>query len=156
MEKLIAGGKRFVSLEKDKKWLENIIYSNDNTFEFIGIALRETKKLIGYISISEIDFRNGKCTWGGIKIDTQLSGKGYGFQSTMLLLKYVFEELRMERFHAECLEEHAASLNMMLKAGFVREGLLRNCVFKNGKQQNMIVLSMLRTEYLAAKEKYEL
>jgi len=156
MENLIAGNKRFVSLEKDKKWLENIILSDDPCFEFFAINQKETDTIIGYASIADIDYRNGKCVWSGLKIDTPFSKKGFGFQSTLLLIKHVFEQLRIERFHAECLEEHEASLKMMLKAGFVKEGLLRHGAYKDNRFQNIYLLSMLRQEYDITKSKYEL
>lgn len=156
MENLIGGSKRFVSLERETEWVRDILLSDNNSVIYVAICENGSDKIIGYTSVSEIDYRNGTCFWSGIKLDPDCSGKGYGFQAELLILKYIFEELRMVRCKAQGLEEHKIALRYMEKAGFVKEGLMRKYVYKDGEHKNIWLFSMTDDDYILTKEKYEL
>jgi ribosomal-protein-alanine N-acetyltransferase len=126
-ESLLGGNKRPVSYERDIKWVQDI--------------------MLGYASISEIDYRNGTCFWSGVKLDPRRAGRGWGTQVGLLIIKYAFDELRMERVKGEVLEVHDGAMRMMAKVGFHTEGLMRSSVFKNGKHYNQYLLSMIRADY---------
>jgi [ribosomal protein S5]-alanine N-acetyltransferase len=156
MEDMLVGVKRFVSFEREKEWVKSLIMNDDPTKMYFAICKEGNSSIIGYTSISDIDYRNGKCFWSGIKLHPSYSGKGYGFQAELLILKYCFENLRIVRCLAMGLEEHEVALNYMEKAGFVREGLMRKYTFKNGEYKDVWMLSMIDDDYKMVKEKYEL
>jgi ribosomal-protein-alanine N-acetyltransferase len=156
MERLIGGTKRPVSYERDLKWVEDIIMKDNQGVVYYAITLKGEDDIIGYTSISEIDYKNGTCFWSGIKIDQTKARKGVGTEVALKILKYVFEELRMVRCKAECLEEHEAALKMMLKVGYKQEGLMRNTIFKNGYHNNQWLLSVISSEYSEIKERFNL
>jgi ribosomal-protein-alanine N-acetyltransferase len=156
MEKMIGGASRPVSLERDQKWVEDLIMKDDQSTVYYAITALENDEIIGYTSISNIDYRNGSCFWSGIKLSQTLSGKGYGKQAALKLMQFVFEELRMVRLSAECQENHAIALNMMLNVGYQKEGLMRKKLFKNGKSNNQWLLSVIDEDYIAIKEKHGL
>ncbi len=156
MEQLIGGSKRPVSYERDLKWVEQIILGDSQTSIYFAITFMDSDEIIGYASITDIDFRNGSCFWSGIKIDKTKSGKGVGTEVALKILKYAFEELRMERCTGECLENHEAVLRMLLKVGFKKEGLMRNRLYKNGKYNSQWLLSVIREEYFEIKQNYGL
>ena len=64
------------------------------------------------------------------------------------LLKYLFEEMNMERVTLDYFtgNERAASLYKSL--GFVSEGLARNACKKDDKYHDLNLMSMLLEEYL--------
>jgi len=154
MENKLGGVKRFVSLEREVKWINDLIMNDNNSLIYLAICENGSEKIVGYTSISDIDYRNGGCFWSGIKLSPEKSGKGYGLQTALLVLKYVFEELRMERCIAHGLEEHEVALKLMEKAGFKKEGLMRRYVYKNGEFKNTWLFSILKNEYVLIKEKY--
>jgi RimJ/RimL family protein N-acetyltransferase len=155
-ENLIGGNKRFVSSARDQKWIEDLIYSDYKDRIYVAICEKETEKMIGYTSISDIDHINKSCFWSGIKIHPDFNGKGYGTKTVLLTLKYVFEELNMERCTGQCLEDHVVAKKLMEKAGFKVEALQRHAVFKNGKYRNQFILSILREEYPNIKETFKI
>lgn len=155
MENKISGVKRFVSLEREIKWINDLIMNDYATKIYLAICEKGDDTIIGYTSVTDIDYRNGNCFWSGIKLSPDKCGKGYGLQTALLILKYVFEELRMERCIAHGLEEHDVALRMMEKAGFTREGLMRKNVYKNGEYKNTWLLSILKEEYEILKKKYD-
>jgi RimJ/RimL family protein N-acetyltransferase len=154
MENKIGGSKRFVSLEREIKWVNDLIMNDNPSTIYLAICEKGDDTIIGYTSISEIDFRNGSCFWSGIKLSPEHSRLGYGFQVALLVLKYVFEELRMERCIGHGLEEHEVALKLMEKAGFKKEGLMRNYVYKNGEYKNTWLLSILKEEYELIRKNY--
>ncbi len=156
MERNIGSVKRPVSYERDLKWIEGLILNDDQKVIYFAVTPHDSDDIIGYTSISEIDYRNGTCFWSGIKISPLQSGKGIGTQVALKVLKYVFEELRMVRCKGECLENHEAVLKMLLKVGFKQEGLIRSSIFKNGVQHNQWLLSVIAVDYAEIKNKYNL
>lgn len=156
MENLLGGVKRPVSYERDLKWVEGLIMNDDAKAIYFAITLINSDEIIGYTSISDIDFRNGTCFWSGIKLDKLVSGKGIGGEVALKILKYVFEELRMERCKGECLEDHEVILKLLKKVGYKIEGLMRSYVFKNGIYNNQWLLSVIKQDYLEIKQRYDL
>ena len=154
MQNLIGGAKRYVSLEREREWVKSLIINDDPSKVYVAICEKETNELVGYTSIADIDFRNGSCFWSGIKTASKFSGKGYGTQTALLVLKYVFEELRMERCIANCLEEHIVAQKMLKKVGFVKEGLMRHYNYKNGGYKNTWLYSILSKEYKEINKKF--
>ena len=156
MEELIGGAKRPVALERDVKWVQDIMMGDNQHMIYYAVTLQNDDAMIGYLSISDIDFRNGTCSFSGIKIDPTHSGKGLGTEVVLKSMKYVFEELRMERCVALCFDDNHASLKMFEKAGFKREGLMRNSIFKNGRHISQWMVSMIKEEYAAIKKDLDL
>jgi [ribosomal protein S5]-alanine N-acetyltransferase len=154
MEKNLCGASKFVSLDREREWVKSLIMNDNQSQMYFAISIKD--ETIGYTSISNIDYRNGTCFWSGIKLLPIMLGMGYGFQVELLVLRYIFEELRMQCCTAEGLEEYQLALDYMRKAGFKKEGLMRNRVFKNGEYKNIWLLSILSNEYLETKAKYEL
>lgn len=155
MEKLIGGSKRFVSLAKDREWVKSLSLANNT--DPIYLAVCDKKSIaIGYTSISDVDFRNGTCFWSGIKIDSHLSGMGLGFQAGLLCIKYCFEELNIQRVTAQSLEKHEVADKLLIKLGYVKEGLMRHYIYKNGEYNNVWLWSILKEEYNIIKERYEI
>jgi RimJ/RimL family protein N-acetyltransferase len=123
---------------------------------YFAVTEKDSNEIIGYTSISDIDYRNGKCFWSGIKLSPAVSGKGYGFQIALKVLKYVFEELRMVRCIGMCQEDHTPAIKLMLKAGYEEEGLMRKYLFKNGEYVNVRLYSVTDDDYKTIKEKHNL
>ncbi|MCC9043491.1 GNAT family N-acetyltransferase [Myroides sp. M-43] len=155
-EKYIGGSKRYVSLCREQKWVEDIILGDSQSVMYFAVTTSESDSIIGYTSISDIDYRNGSCFWSGIKLSPSVAGKGYGLQVGLLVLNHVFEEMRMVRCTAQAQEGHQPAIRMLDKLGFFKEGLMRKNVFKNGNSLNTWLLSIIEEEYKLIKSTYNL
>lgn len=156
MEKMIGGSSRPVAYERDVKWVNDLIMNDNQTMVNWAITGLDNDDIIGYTTVTNIDYRNGSCFWGGIKLDPGVAGKGLGQQTALKVLQYCFEELRMVRITSECQEHHVVALNMMLKIGYSKEGLMRKTLFKNGVFNNQWLLSVIDEEYAVIKERFQL
>jgi [ribosomal protein S5]-alanine N-acetyltransferase len=145
------GNKYFISGEYDRRWVEDKIVNNKTQLYLAICLIGKKNDLVGYLSVTNIDFWNRKAEWGGIIIGAKFANKGYATEAAKLMLQHVFEELNLNRFSGYWLETNKASLRIAEKLGFTKEGLIREIVFKKNKYHNAYVMSILREEYLRLK-----
>lgn len=79
--------------------------------------------------------------------------KGYGREAARLTLKHGFEHLNLNRIYLHVYENNLRGIRAYDAAGFVHEGVLREGVYKNGRYLNLLVMSVLHSEWNAQKEK---
>ncbi|MCO5581169.1 hypothetical protein L7F22_035047 [Adiantum nelumboides] len=72
-------------------------------------------------------------------------GKGLITQAVKLALMQGFKELEIQRVEAFVHPENKASQKVLLKAGFVQEGLLRKYKFIKGTVRDCLVFSYLKS-----------
>ena len=142
---MVGSTKYFVSEAYERKWVEDTIFNSRD----IKLAVCEvgTNKHIGNVYATNIDQTNRSCTTGIMIGNHDYWGRGYGSEAYRLLLDYLFNERNINRVQAYVLESNVASLKMHQKVGYKIEGTLRQSVFKNGRYQNQVLLSLLREEY---------
>lgn len=140
---LMLSGKSFpVSGDSQLKWFENLGSSNE--LRFI-IAERASDEAVGTVILSDIDRINGTAEIH-IKLRAESRCKGFGSDCVRTLVGYAVNELRLNCIYANILEYNTASRLMFEKCGFVREGIMRERVYKNGKYVNVLAYSILRDE----------
>ncbi len=77
--------------------------------------------------------------------------KGIITEALKLVLSFGFEDLKLNRIQACVLPENAASLRVLEKNGFRREGLLRQ--YDYGKEfHDVLMYSIIAQEFLPEKE----
>ena len=142
---MVGGPKYFVSSEYEKNWVLNSI-SNTKDIR-LGICLKQSDELIGLASITDIEWINRSAHCPSMIGEKAYWSEGLGTEARILLLKFAFHERNFERIWAHILESNIGSMKMVEKCGYVKEGLLRNSIFKSGKYHNQIVMSVLREEF---------
>ena len=144
----LVGQKRFVSTETEKRWVLRAIEQHERGEALrFGILIGKDPSLVGMIMITEIDHQNRSCASGYLLSPDGARGKGVAFAARLLVYRYVFEELGMNRIFGRVLEDNVASRRFNEKFGTVYEGTLRKAVLKNGVFKNLLVYSMLREEF---------
>ncbi|MBR2099035.1 MAG: GNAT family N-acetyltransferase [Firmicutes bacterium] len=86
--------------------------------------------------------------WRIYVADTALRGKGYGKQAMQAVMKWCFEDLKLERLYLDHYTGNPAA-GLYLSLGFQYEGVLRRNCRKNGKLYDVHLMSMLKEEYEA-------
>lgn len=74
-------------------------------------------------------------------------GHGYATEAARALLQWAFDTLDLNRVQAEADTRNAASGRVLEKAGFVREGTLREDCVVNGDVSDSWVYGLLRREW---------
>lgn len=158
MQKLTCGLIRFVSKEIEKKWVYEKSVNNSRDI-YIAICANENDQMVGYMSLNDIDYINRSCVGGGIVIGDSNYRDGSAYvEAELMEFDYVFNHLNLNRYFAECLDEHILSRANLLALNFKQEGKKRQAVFKNGKYYDVLSFSLLRNEYYEylAKGEYDI
>ena len=74
-------------------------------------------------------------------------GHGYGTEAVRLLLDFAFKDLNLHRVYLRVFVTNEAALRVYEKVGFVREGVLREAAYIDGKYVDVAVLGILRDEH---------
>lgn len=143
-----CGTFRFVSKEIERNWVQSKT-ENNQTELYLAICSLENNEMIGWYSITDIDFRNRKCCCSGVVIGDKKYRDGCAYQEAGdLAFKYIIYELNMNRICGSCLREQALSRAVMEASFWTLEGIERQAVFKNGKFHDICHYAILREEYL--------
>ena len=71
-------------------------------------------------------------------------GRGIITEAVRRICGETFEKTDIVRIYAEVFAPNAASLRVLEKCGFVREGIKRRSVFKNGEFCDSIVMALIK------------
>ncbi|MBN2470581.1 MAG: GNAT family N-acetyltransferase [Anaerolineae bacterium] len=119
-----------------------------NGFVF-AIRLLEGDTLIGWLELDNILWTHRVAGIGAGLGSPEHRGQGYGTEACQLGLRFAFEELNLHRITGTVFSYNTASLRMVEKLGFVREGVFREFLERGGQRHDMILFGLLRPEWLA-------
>ncbi|MBL4937693.1 GNAT family N-acetyltransferase [Clostridium sp. YIM B02515] len=139
------------------------IYSNDNVFKYCGIIPKKNKetvknmiehferdynkksrikwgiyykqdnmKLVGIIEVFDINQKINMVTIGYFLAEAYWK-KGIATESLKILVRYLFENVGVNRIQAEVMPDNNESKKVLIKNGFIKEGALRQASLWSGK-----------------------
>lgn len=112
------------------------------------ICLREGNLPIGKIYLTRINSKYDSLDITRIYIaEDKNRDKGYGYEALRLILNHAFISMHMERVTLDYMTANKKAEHLYEKIGFTREGVMRNSGKKNGKYVDLILMSMLRSEF---------
>ncbi len=82
----------------------------------------------------------------GYWVGVSHTGQGYMTNAVKAVRSFAFEGLRLHRVEAACLPSNIASIRVLEKAGFQREGLARKYLKINGAWQDHVLYASLRDD----------
>ena len=83
-----------------------------------------------------------------IVLGPEHQGNGYGGEAIELLLELAFCHLNLNRVHLRVSSQNARALACYERAGFAREGVLRQDSFSGGEYRDTVIMGILRDEWL--------
>ena len=108
---------------------------NEGFFDFVeelmqretqySIVLKDTKEVVGCVRLMEDDSRQVEAMEVGYGIYPGYRRKGYAYEAVSALLSLVQKELRLDLVLAGVIKENEASIALLQKLGFEREGFMR-------------------------------
>lgn len=148
IQRMTGGTFRYVSSEMEKQWIQQKMMNNYNEIYWAICLNDESKKMVGYTSLNNIDYIHRTVDGGGIVIGDKDANDGIILFEVMLLrLDYVFNTLNLNRFTGMALSEHPISLKLLQALKYKQEGTFRQSIFKNGIYNDQHLYSILREEY---------
>jgi len=83
----------------------------------------------------------------GFRLIPKERNKGYCTEAVKIILDYLFLSKEIVRVEAEANPKNTASLRVLEKTGFIKEGIIRKSVFLRGQWQDGVLCSILRDEW---------
>lgn len=87
-----------------------------------------------------------RCIMIGIALRSEARGRGLGTGAQRLLTDLVFLHTRIHRVEAATEVDNVAEQRSLEKAGFAREGVVRESLWRRGRFRDSILYSRLRTD----------
>lgn len=115
---------------------------SDRAYSFFVIR-REDDRLVGGLSLSNV--RRGitqACTLG-YWMGERFASAGYMTSGVRATLPFVFTTLGLHRLEAACLPHNAASVRLLEKVGFQREGYARRYLKIDGRWQDHLLFGLI-------------
>lgn len=143
-----------LSLDKEQMWYESMLKGPQASLPL----MIEIKTPEGWVAVGDCSFHNieetNRCSEVGIVIgDKTAWNKGIGTEAMRLLLRHGFLNLNLNRIYLHVYETNPRGIRCYEKAGYVQEGRLRQAVYKNGRYLDVIVMSVLRSEWDALNQR---
>jgi RimJ/RimL family protein N-acetyltransferase len=113
-----------------------------------GIILKVDKALVGVVGIDRIDWvsRSGRTSiLIGVK---KYWNRGLGTEAKTLLIEYGFLELNLHSLYAEVIASNERTVAACAKQGYRHCGRLRDAYYKNGRFLDMVLMDLVRDEWI--------
>jgi len=136
--------------ENMEEYFRTVISSKNNLI--LGIIDKETDKHIGNIALQCIDSINRNAELAIIVGDKEYWGKGVGKEAAALIVNHGFNQLNLYRIYCATSEDNIAMQKLAESLGFKKEGVVRECFYKNGGYVDSINYGLLKHEYEKEKE----
>jgi [ribosomal protein S5]-alanine N-acetyltransferase len=116
---------------------------NDLAYPYF-IFRNADQKLVGGLTMTNI--RRGVAQAGslGYWMGAAFARQGYMTAAVQVLVPFAFSTLKLHRLEAACIPENSASVRLLEKTGFVREGYAREYLCINGIWQDHLLYAQVR------------
>jgi len=104
--------------------------------------------LLGGLTLGQVRRGVSQTATLGYWIGAPFAGRGYMSTGVRAAMGYAFDELRLRRVEAACLPHNDASIRLLDRVGFKREGYARKYLCINGSWQDHLLFALLREDFL--------
>jgi diamine N-acetyltransferase len=137
------------SLAQEERWFEHLQGRLERQEEvLLGIETTDGVH-IGNIGLHPINWRNRSAELGIVIGEKAYWNQGYGTDAIRTLLCLAFHEMNLHRVFLRVDEDNARGIRCYEKAGFRREGTMREVAFREGKYRDQFMMSILEAEFEA-------
>jgi RimJ/RimL family protein N-acetyltransferase len=104
-------------------------------------------EMIGNCGLFGIDWRSRIAEFGIVIGAKQYWDKGYGSEALGLMVRHGFDTLNLNRIMLRVFANNPRAIRSYEKCGLVQEGCLRQGHYQNGKYIDVLIMSMLRSDW---------
>ena len=103
-------------------------------------------EFVGFAAIDQIEEQSGNFSTVTFVLEA-FRRKGYAEDVKHLMLSYMFDERRFEKYNTDCIESNEAIISHLKKLGCVEEGRRRRRIFTNGQYHDEVLFGLTRDEW---------
>ncbi len=112
-----------------------------------GIELKDTKELIGICCLGDFD-KGARRAEIGYDLVQHKWNKGYATEAVEAIVKFGLSQMNLNRIEAFITPGNDASVKVLEKLNFTKEGLVRERDLIKGKLEDGIIMSILQKDIL--------
>ncbi len=142
-----------ISEKNEVEWIGRLYGPKNNQNVTLGIFLKDTKQLIGVMSLNKISYIHGTSITGAW-LGKEFRNNGLGVEAKMLLLDYAFNTLNLRKIQSSVIATNTRSADYSKKCGYKVEATFPNQIFQKGKYWDEIFLAVYREDWLLLWQKF--
>ncbi len=146
----LAGFPHPMSETNLRRWFEGASVQHGSDAFYFAICRLGEDAFLGTAVLWHMDQVNGSAEISMFIADKELWGHGYGTEALNALVDFAFGELPLERIWLKVYAHNPRAQKTYVKAGFVKEGVLRHARRHRGGFSDSILMSQLRDEWAAS------
>jgi len=112
---------------------------------FWGICLKGENEVIGFCK-SKIEIPNVRADFG-YDLKCEYWNMGIMTEAVSSIIDFTFNTIDVNRIEATVTTENYASIRVLEKLGFIKEGILRKRSCFRGSYHDMVMLSIIKNDY---------
>ncbi len=128
------------SVADEQRWLEQQTSYTRGEYQF---AIEDGGgDLVGRCGVIRLDWKN-RVAEVAIMLGAPYRGRGYGTEAMALLTSFCFREMNLHKVKVSVFDFNAAAIRCYEKCGFVREGVLRGEIFRDGAYRDVVLMAKI-------------
>ena len=149
----IVGGFHPFTYEEAVKWVHGCMGEHE-TYKFWAVCTHDDeKRIVGWVSISQIDRKNHSACFHGIVIADEDYRNGLAWiESYLFIHEQAFEVMGLNRLYGTCRVDNKLSMQMGPAMFSQKEGILREAIYDNGQYVDLYASALLAKDYFMHKQ----
>ena len=140
-----------LSMDQEEQWYQrNLERPREEQPFIIEVCVGENWLPIGDVGLHNLNWKDRQAEVGIVIGEKAYWGQGYGSDAMRLILRHAFNNLNLHRVVLQVFADNPRAVRSYEKVGFTHEGRLREDVFKNGRYIDVLIMSILRSEWMDA------
>jgi RimJ/RimL family protein N-acetyltransferase len=136
-----------MSTASEELWFTEMVANQGKGRWHFVICRLEDDRPVGGIDLHDVDARHGSASLGIVIGDPADTGQGYGSDALRTLIRFGFDQLRLERIELDVYDFNEAARRMYARVGFQHEGTRRHALYTDGAFHDVHRMSVLRDEW---------
>jgi RimJ/RimL family protein N-acetyltransferase len=136
-----------VHLQREEEKIQQ--YMNSRESIVLTIVEKNSDTPVGQTAFFRIDYISRAAVFYLAILNPADWSKGFGSDATRIMVDYAFDSLNLNRIQLHVCAENAPAIKIYQKVGFVKEGVLRQAMYRNGSYCDFWVMGILKEDWQA-------
>ncbi len=149
VNRTLMAGSFPLNLLKEQEYIRKL-YTDQRGLN-LAIILKDGDRHIGSTGLHDIQQVHRNATFGIVIGEKDCWGRGYGTEAARLMVWHGFHTLNLNRISLNVYDFNVRGIRAYEKAGFQKEGVLRQAMYAEGTYHDILVMGILREEWEEAR-----
>ena len=139
-----------MSRNAERQWLERVTMKNPwrDGEMVLAIEDKKTNEFLGTVAFFDISKQHQKAEFGIAIHNPDNLGKGYGTDTTRVMLWVAFHILGLNSVYLITMESNKRAERAYEKAGFKHAGVFRQGAYVLGKFHDFVIMDVIKDEFM--------